>query len=157
MRIAGIRLTSLFDGEGINAVVFFQGCSLHCRGCHNHSTWDFNGGTETTLDEVVSQIKTYLGFIDGITLSGGNPVESWDDAYALAEWAKKHGLSVTLYSGFPMNELERRNSNEANSLLDYVDTVIDAPFMQDLKADLPFRGSSNQRIYHKTDNGWACE
>ena len=157
MRIAGIRLTSLFDGEGINAVVFFQGCSLHCPGCHNPGTWDFNGGTEATLDEVVSQIKPYLGFVEGITLSGGNPVESWEDASALARWAKKHGLSVTLYSGFPMNELERRNSNEANSLLDYVDTVIDGAFEINKKADLPFRGSSNQSIYHKTDKGWTCE
>lgn len=160
MRIAGIRFTSLFDGEGINAVVFFQGCSLHCKGCHNPGTWDFNGGTETTIDEVTAQIEPYLGFIDGITLSGGNPVDSWTDALELARWAKSKGLKVTLYSGYEFVKLAEMNNAmpDEYKLLDYVDTVIDGAFEIDKKADLPFRGSSNQKIYHitHTEKGWVA-
>lgn len=159
MRIAGIRFTSLFDGEGINAVVFFQGCAIHCRGCHNPQTWDFTGGTKVSIDEVTKQIESYIGFIDGITLSGGNPVDSWVDACALAKWAKEHGLTVTLYSGYTMATLSDIDSSldDDHKLLEYVDTVIDSPFVLREKADLPFRGSSNQSIYHKTIKGWARE
>ena len=157
MRIAGIRFTSLFDGEGINAVVFFQGCSLHCPGCHNPQTWDFKGGTETTIEEVTKQIEPYIGFIDGVTLSGGNPVESWDDANALAKWAQSKGLKVTLYSGNYMTELFDMDLDREgeDKLLPHIDTVIEGPFVAEEKADLPFRGSANQGVYHRS--GWDWE
>ncbi len=160
MRIAGIRFTSLFDGEGINAVVFFQGCALHCKGCHNPGTWDFDGGTEVSIEDVTKQIEPYIGFIDGITLSGGNPVDSWEDACALARWAKGKGLKVTLYSGYDLGELCAMNylHGDNSKLIECVDTVIDGAFELDKKADLPFRGSSNQKIYHieHSEKGWRA-
>ena len=160
MRIAGIRFTSLFDGEGINAVVFFQGCAVHCKGCHNPGTWDFTGGTEVSIDEVTKQIEPYIGFIDGITLSGGNPVDSWVDASALAQWAKSKRLKVTLYSGYDFADIAEMDTDvkEEHKLLEYVDTVIDGAFELDKKADLPFRGSSNQRIFRitHTEEGWKA-
>ena len=48
MKIAGIVPNSLQDGDGVRAVIFTQGCSLHCPGCHNKHTWDFNDGREMT-------------------------------------------------------------------------------------------------------------
>lgn len=160
MRLAGIRSTSLFDGEGINTVIFFQGCSVHCPGCHNPGTWDFDGGVEVSLDVVTKNIEAYLGFIDGITLSGGNPVDSWVDASALARWAKSKGLTVTLYSGHDFSSIAEMEMNveEEHKLLEYVDTVIDGAFELDKKADLPFRGSSNQKVYHivHSEQGWGA-
>ncbi len=154
MRLAGIRNTSLFDGEGINMVVFFQGCSVHCPGCHNPGTWNFDGGVEVPFDIVTEHIEKYLDFIDGITLSGGNPVESWEDAYALAKWAKEHHLLVTLYSGWTMEMLMEKNKEAEHKLLSYVNTVIDSPFVAEQKADLPFRGSSNQHIWDNIGGYW---
>ena len=154
MKLAGIRSTSLFDGRGINTVIFFQGCSVGCPGCHNPGTHDFEGGVEVSLDMVTEHIEQFLGFIDGITLSGGNPVESWEDAYALAKWAKEHRLLVTLYSGWPIEKVFEKNKAEAHKLLSYVDTVIDAPFDAEKKADLPFRGSSNQSIWDNIGGYW---
>jgi len=41
---AELQKDSIVDGEGIRAVLWTQGCSHNCPGCHNPFTHDFNGG-----------------------------------------------------------------------------------------------------------------
>ena len=77
MRIAGILPRSFVNGEGIRYVVFLQGCPHHCSGCHNPDTWDFNGGKEVSIHDIVEDFKRRK-FIDGITLSGGEPFAQQD-------------------------------------------------------------------------------
>ena len=36
--ITNISRTSLHDGPGIRTVVYFKGCGLRCRWCHNPET-----------------------------------------------------------------------------------------------------------------------
>jgi len=65
------------DGPGIRFVVFFQGCPLRCRYCHNPDSWSPAGGTVYTSDEVVKKILPYRRFYrsgGGVTLSGGEPL-----------------------------------------------------------------------------------
>ena len=37
--VNNIQKYSVHDGGGIRTVVFFQGCRLRCRYCHNPDTW----------------------------------------------------------------------------------------------------------------------
>lgn len=150
MRIAGFRPTSLFDGVGINAVIFTQGCRHHCEGCHNPSTWDMNGGTEVSVKKLEEMIEPYLGFITGVTFSGGDPVEQFDEVSKLARWAKEHGLTTTLYTGYVLDELIPQYDLSA------IDYIIDGEFIDDYyDSDVPFRGSWNQAIYfHNADDSW---
>jgi len=39
-KIFNIQSFSTHDGPGIRTVVFFQGCNLHCRWCHNPESWE---------------------------------------------------------------------------------------------------------------------
>lgn len=145
MRIAGIRRTSLFDGDGINYVIFVQGCAHHCPQCHNMSTWDFNGGYEISIEELKQDISKYIGFIQGVTFSGGDPVYQMNEVSELAAWVKELGLTTTLYTGFTMSELEQDMVD-----LSSIDIVIDGMYeYKNHTTELPFRGSSNQRIYCK--------
>ena len=72
MKIAGTLPFSVVNGCGIRYVVFVQGCSHHCKGCHNPDTWDFEGGVEKSVEEIAEDFKK-MKFRDGITLSGGDP------------------------------------------------------------------------------------
>ena len=63
------------DGPGIRYVVFFQGCPLRCKYCHNPDTWERNAGKETSVGELIAEIRKYKNFLrtGGVTLSGGEP------------------------------------------------------------------------------------
>ena len=73
-RIHSFQSLGAVDGPGLRFVVFLQGCPLRCMYCHNPDTWNGTGGTEYTVDEVVSKIlryRTYFGKDGGVTVSGG--------------------------------------------------------------------------------------
>ena len=153
MRLAGIRETSLFDGRGIYYVIFVQGCAHHCVQCQNKGTWDFNGGYEVSVGELKESISKYIGFIDGITLSGGDPAYQLDELRELIDWAKEQGLSVLMYTGFTLQELQEGHYN-----LDGIDCIIDGLYdHRKHTRDVPFRGSTNQKMYFNEAGKWVSE
>ena len=112
---------SIVDGEGIRTVVWTQGCKHHCKGCHNAGTWDFEGGFETTMEELKKELSLLKGQ-QGITLSGGDPLFQAKACMEIAKYAKEIGLNVWCYTGFTFEKLLK--SKEALDLLEYVDVSI---------------------------------
>lgn len=54
-----------------------QGCHLQCKYCHNRDTWDINGGSYKSLDEIYEKIIRYKNYIcpnGGVTITGGEPL-----------------------------------------------------------------------------------
>lgn len=152
MKIAGIRETSLYDGKGINYVIFTQGCNHHCKGCQNPQTWNGCDGTEITLTELKGMIEPYFGFIDGITFSGGDPVLQFDEVLELAYWAKTHGLTVTLYTGYTLDHLRKHYYD-----LTPFDYIVDGRYEESQRSvDTPFRGSTNQVMYCYKNHTWEA-
>lgn len=154
MRIAGTIVESVVDGPGVRYVVFFQGCPHHCEGCHNPQTWDPEGGYETSVQDIIDDIKLHQGIIRGITISGGEP---FAQPKALVELISQIYLQIPMvttmvYTGYYLQDLQaiqgsnRRHIQLTLSLLDY---LVDGPFKQELKKELPYRGSSNQNFYCK--------
>ena len=90
-----------------------------------------------------------MPFQDGITLSGGDPLEQIDACLEIAKYVHEIGLNVWCYTGYTIEALLRRIQKEENlkELLSNIDVLVDSPFIIDLKSyNVPFRGSSNQRI-----------
>ena len=75
-RIHSIETFGAVDGPGLRFVVFFQGCPMRCTYCHNPDTWDVNGGTEMTVDEIYKKFERNKAFYEkgGVTASGGEPM-----------------------------------------------------------------------------------
>lgn len=143
LRISGIERESIVDGDGIRYVIFTQGCPHHCPGCHNPQTHSFDAGKLVSVDELYADISKRKDYIDGITLSGGEPFCQSDQCSVIAEQAQKMGLTVWCYTGYLFKELYGRNDR----LLNHIDILVDGPFIQQKRSlTLEFRGSTNQRL-----------
>ena len=144
IRIAGTVNDSIVDGPGIRYTVFFQGCHHNCYGCHNPQTHSFDGGYEIDTAEIINKIKNNP-LLDGVTLSGGDPLFQIEGASVLARECKKLGLNVICYTGFEYEKLH--SIKNIDQLLANVDYLIDGKFINELRdLSLKYRGSSNQRI-----------
>lgn len=143
LRISGIERESIVDGDGIRYVIFTQGCPHHCPGCHNPQAHSFDAGKLINTDELLADISKRKDYIDGITLSGGEPFCQSDQCSVIAEQARKMGLTVWCYTGYLFEELYGRN----DELLNHIDILVDGPFIQQKRSlALQFRGSTNQRL-----------
>lgn len=76
--IHSIESMGLLDGPGIRAVVFFQGCRLRCKFCHNPDTWAVHGGERMTPAALADRLARFAPYFDrsggGVTFSGGDPL-----------------------------------------------------------------------------------
>lgn len=97
-RIHSLETFGAVDGPGIRFVVFFQGCPLRCRYCHNPDSWAPAAGTKMTADEIVSKVLDYRPFYrgGGVTLSGGEPLMQHEFAMELITKLKAHGLHTAI-------------------------------------------------------------
>jgi pyruvate formate lyase activating enzyme len=99
MKINSIETLGALDGPGIRTVIFFQGCPMRCKYCHNADAFDFDGGEDKSAEEIVnfcSRYKNYYGGDGGATLSGGEPLSQSEDALALIKALKKAGIHTAL-------------------------------------------------------------
>ena len=143
IRISGIESASIVDGEGIRYVIFTQGCPHHCLGCHNPQTHSFDSGKFVFIEDILDDISKRKDWIDGITLSGGEPFCQIYQCALIAKKVHEMGLSVWCYSGYLFEDLYERGID----LLEHIDVLVDGPFVQaERSLELDFRGSRNQRV-----------
>lgn len=145
MRLAGIIRDSVVDGEGVRDVIFVQGCSHRCQGCHNPGTWKYDGGTQWTTKAIMNELSTSS---NDITISGGEPLDQFDALCRLLEVIKQDTTKkVWLYTGYTFNV----NKSWVHEIEGLVDVVVDGEYVEELRdPSLRFRGSSNQRIIDVT-------
>ena len=146
MRIYGLVQDSIVDGPGFRFVCFVQGCPHHCPGCHNPDSHDPAGGREMDVEEVAAQMLSNP-LTDGLTLSGGEPMEQAAACLRLAERAHGAGLNVWCYTGYTLEHLLQEGTTDQRALLEQVDVLVDGPFLlAERTLSLPWRGSRNQRL-----------
>ena len=135
---------SIVDGPGIRTVIWTQGCSHNCKGCHNPSTHDFKGGFSVNIEDINNELDK-LKAQHGITFSGGDPMFQAKACTEIAKHAKAIGLDVWCYTGFTYEEVLK--NNEMKEFLKYIDVLVDGKFeIENFSLNIDFRGSKNQRI-----------
>lgn len=156
LRVAGVIEESIVDGPGLRFVLFLQGCRTHCKGCQNPQTWDFNGGTLVSAEDVLARIQGDP-LVHGITFSGGEPFEQAQALLPLAAELKRRGYHLMAFSGYTFEQLLPKPG--CRELLSLLDLLVDGPFIEEKKSlELRFRGSRNQRILNlaaSRDAGWT--
>lgn len=142
MRVLKILPSTSVDGPGLRTSVYFAGCTLHCPGCHNPSSWDRSGGEEISVEELC---KKLLDEGSNVTFSGGDPLLQGDDINHLAIALHDKGANIWCYTGRLFEDVVA--SGNYNGLLSVIDVMVDGPFIESrLSPSLPFRGSDNQRL-----------
>lgn len=73
--IKGFLETSFVDWRGrISAVVFLPGCNFACPYCHNHAlATEPETYQSWSLAGVLERLRPFVGWIDGVVVSGGEP------------------------------------------------------------------------------------
>lgn len=146
MNYCGLIPCDIANGNGVRVTLFVSGCTLHCKGCQNPQTWDFNAGKlfDDTAKQGLFEALDHP-WIQGLTLSGGHPLEKENIECVLSlikecktRWPDK---DIWLYTGLKLS-LE----DICQALRD-CDVVVDGAYVDDLRdISLKFMGSSNQRL-----------
>lgn len=142
-------------GEGVNVSVFTQGCPIHCPGCHNPQTWDFNGGKEfsgDTMNEILKAISAN-GIQRNLSIMGGEPLcanNIFLTDMIISEVKKVYpDIKIYVWTGHTYEDLKllAKMEPKINDIFDKIDYLIDGPFiLAERDITLAMRGSRNQRI-----------
>lgn len=95
-KIHSVETFGTVDGPGIRYVVFMQGCNFRCKYCHNPDSWDCNAGEIMSVSDLIIDIAKYKRYIQGVTVSGGEPLIQIDFVTKLFDEVKKMGLNTCL-------------------------------------------------------------
>ena len=124
--ITDIQRASVHDGPGLRTTVFFKGCPLNCKWCHNPECISFEKqilqypekcigcgmcdkgcfsgakvlcGKEMTPKEILKEIlldKPYYASDGGVTFSGGEPFAQREVLEETIDLAKENGINCAV-------------------------------------------------------------
>lgn len=124
--IADIERAAIHDGSGIRTTVFFKGCPLHCRWCHNPECIIFEPqvmyypekcigcgmcdkgcflgarvvcGEEYGVERLMSEIlldEDYYGETGGVTFSGGEPLAQREFLNIMIDECTRHNIGCAV-------------------------------------------------------------
>ena len=145
MNYAQINKFDIANGSGVRVSLFVQGCPIHCPGCFNQETWDFNGGkpfTEDTINEILLFMNDNIA---GLSILGGEPLADQnviDVAWLTTAFKQRFpDKTVWLWTGYAWDKVK------SYPVMLNIDVCVAGPF--DIsKRDLSLKwcGSSNQQV-----------
>ena len=96
-KIHSIETCGTVDGPGIRFVVFFQGCPMRCKYCHNPDTWNYESNNLVSVSEILDKYEGVKEFCaGGITVTGGEPLVQIDFLIELFRKAQEKGIHTAL-------------------------------------------------------------
>lgn len=147
----------LTNGDGLRVSLWFSGCEFHCKECHNQQLWDKNNGTDfdfSTASDLLEMLSD--SHIDGLSILGGEPLTDYNrkalyvylpDMY---EFLHKRGKDVWLWTGYTIDEIKQDDVLK-DFLVHYVDRIITGRYIDELRINGKYFGSSNQHMWTKEE------
>ena len=118
MKLIGMQKMTVLDFPGrVACIVFTFGCNFRCPFCHNASLVVGDGNSGISEDEVFSYLKKRQGILDGVVVTGGEPLLQKDIEDFLRK-IKDMGFEVKLDTNGTFPETLKKIVNEG--LADYV-------------------------------------
>jgi len=147
------------NGPGLRFTLWTQGCTKACKGCFNPETWADHYKTQNSLHDPKEFADFIAAFnVDGITLTGGDPLEQPEELLVLLKelhkddpFLNKYPKGIICFTGYTIEEIEQIPA--AKECLEYIDLLIEGRFIEELKYSNGLSGSTNQRfIFSNKEN-----
>lgn len=123
LRVGGFTPLSATDWPGmLSAVVFCQGCSWHCRYCHNPELIPAQGEHEIRWEAIVEFLQRRKGLLDAVVFSGGEPTLQSSLIDAMRE-VRESGFKIGLHTA----GIYPRRLQEVLPQVDWVGLDVKAP------------------------------
>lgn len=140
-------------GEGKRIGIWVQGCTLACDGCINEMIWSKKKGKAVAIYDLYQYIDSISENFDGITISGGEPFQQYEQLIAFSYLIKtRTKLNIHCFTGYEIKELEDLFPDKL--FLQYIDSLVDGRYVKALHSNNNLVGSSNQKTY-RIKNGKA--
>lgn len=142
--VLDILYDTTVDGPGFRTSIYAAGCIHKCLECHNPQSWDYANGQEYSIEELLDIVS--VSEFANVTFTGGDPLIQVNEFTKLAKKIKTFThKNIWCYTGFTFEQINK--SQKLSQILPFLDVLVDGKYMNNLyNEDLPFRGSSNQRI-----------
>ncbi|MBP3721115.1 MAG: anaerobic ribonucleoside-triphosphate reductase activating protein [Clostridia bacterium] len=112
MKIYGLQKMTLLDYPGrIACTVFLSGCDMRCPWCHNSELAEGKAPAVMTSEELISFLKKRQGMLEGVAVTGGEPLLREESLELLRE-IRALGYPVKLDSNGTHPDRLRRAAEE---------------------------------------------
>lgn len=143
-------------GPGKRIVVWTAGCKHRCPGCTSPELQQASPLQNVDVHQFAQMVRDQFATaeVDGITLSGGDPMEQVEEVMTFLQEIRDIVPDVLMYTGYTVNELEAILGRERWQLAkQMIDVLIDGPYVDTLNDNqVPLRGSTNQCIHYWNPN-----
>lgn len=147
LRIANILYNTRANGPGNRICIWVQGCTLACPGCFNPDTHDSGSGREMEVSELIELLVPYVHNIniEGLTISGGEPLQQWKGIRELLEWVNEHtSWTVIIFTGYTIQEI--KYMNKMPDIAAFIDVLISGRYNYKQRIANGLLGSSSKII-----------
>ena len=127
-------------GPGDRVGVWFQGCTIRCKGCMSVHTWEFDERFLMNVEEVIDVVNSYP--TDKLTISGGEPFDQPGALMEILKGVRKTKKDILVYTGYTFNKVKKRWKD----ILGFIDVLIAGPFIEGKDTDVVWKGSENQEM-----------
>jgi len=150
LRVHDFMPRSRANGPGPRAVLWLQGCSLGCPGCFNPDTHPHDAGLWVPVDELFARLAALAPGVEGVTFSGGEPLEQARPLRALLERLRRETrLSVILFTGYSWPEVGATPDRAA--VLPSLDVLIAGRYDSAQRLARGLQGSEKKTTHFLTD------
>lgn len=132
-------------GPGNRLAIWMSGCSRACKGCANPELWTQRLDQFVTADNLAVVVRALAAnhVVDGLTITGGEPLEQLDELAVFLEKVKDI-KDVLIYTGYRLSDL---SEEKTRILAACAAAVIDGEYREDLNEGKTLTGSTNQVIH----------
>ena len=148
MKYISINENDFNNGDGVVVSLWTAGCPHNCKGCHNPETHDRNAGMvfdKPALEQILTSLNDK--YVSGLSILGGEPLTDYNypTVLHLARFIKERypEKKINIWTGYTLQELINQDKQE---IMFYLDMLVDGRFVEELKGEFKYCGSSNQKV-----------